>query len=513
MKKLIFLPAVLAAFSFAMIPGNAAIQANAEEAASLTLNLSEMAKAVDNTTSVDDVNAGLVTYGYRGGNPETATYTTFAHPDGDPNDGNITTSNCLIDWGGARFVVNSDYIIAYMTAHQDLTLTIAGAPGGWVQNNYLKYFIADSTFDLANPTALVADYAYRPADNTLPAIAVAKTYNLYEGETYMFAYGIANGEGCNLQSIVNITFTFTTGIAASAEETYDIEDLYCKPGWTGSDMSSALANYGVRFGTNTEVNPYNVAYTHSGDGKYTVNGNVVEWWQISLTADTGFAFSVTANKRITVTSTFSNLTSAANYGWLANTSIHFDIYRNNTLLKNVYSYENTDNLTNDIPKYNSVGAVELLPGDVLYVGFTFNPGTTGNRNIQLQNYDNFTVKFNEVLTSRAVTNFVNDWLSLRNSNNLNLCNLSAEDQVKLDTLIEKYNGLNTNEKAIVDKTIDVKGYTIADSVSYFASVASNANNKLNSILSNNANIYVVIAVAGVAMLLVVLTIYKKRTNK
>lgn len=509
MKKFIFLPIVLAIFGVALVPGNGTINAKASEDTSLTLNLQEMAKGVDNLTSVDDVNAGLVSYGYRGGNPETATYTTFVHTEGSPNDGDLTTTNCVIDWGGARFVITSDYIIAYMTAHEDLTLTVGGSADGNYLNNTFKYFTTDSAFNFAAPTALTAVYSATP---DVWYVDLAKTYHLYAGETFMFAYGISSKDGCNLQAISNITFTFNQ--LSAATETNNIEQIYSVPAWQGYDKAGTLANYGVRFGTNTETNPYAVSYTANGNGTYTVNDKVVEWWQIALTADTGFAFAVTATKRIMVTPTFANLNSDGSYGWLLNTSTHYDIYRNGTLLKNVYSYENTDNLSVDVANLNEVGAIELLARDVLYVGFTFNPGVTGERMLQLKSYDNFVVTTKEVLASKAVTNFINDWFALRNSNELDLCNLSAEDQAKLEALIDRYNALLASEREIVDRTIDVRGYTIADSISYFSVISSSANNMLNTILENSSYTTVITILIGcLATLLVSLLIYKKRTNK
>ncbi len=513
MKKLIFLPVVLAALSFAFLPGNTAVEAKADENTTLTLNLGDMAKTCDqgsNDAPVIDITTDLVTYGYRGGNPETATYTTFHQGAQHWDAGNIETDNCYIEWAGSRIVVNSDYIIVFMTATENLTLAIDGVPTGDVAKNYFKYFVTDSSFDLANPVALTSDFTLVPSDNAVPANGLTKNYALYAGETFMFAYGKGTGP-CNLQGLTNVTFTLTSGISATTE-TFNVEDFYCRPAYSGWDQSSTLATYGVRFGTPTETNPYSVGFTHTGDGKYNVEGvdNAVEWWKIALTQTTGLAFAVTAKERITVSTVFDNVTSAATYGWIPDCNISYNIYRSNSLLKNVYASNITDNLATDIPNLNYAGLIELLPGDILYVGINLNPGITGSRSLELQNYNNVKITFTEVLMGNESEAIVSEWMALRAAHEGSLCDLTGSDKTTLENLIERYEALPENEKEIVGRTIDVKGYTIQEGVYYFQNNVLNFNNPFTTMLNSGTNLYVAIAVALMVMVTVSFIILRKK---
>ena len=514
MKKLIFLPVVLAALSFAFLPGNTAVEAKADENTTLTFNLGDMAKTCDqgsNDAPVIDITTDLVTYGYRGGNPETATYTTFHQGAQHWDAGNIETDNCYIEWAGSRIVVNSDYIIVFMTATENLTLAIDGVPTGDVAKNYFKYFVTDSSFDLANPVALTSDFTLVPSDNAVPANGLTKNYTLYAGETFMFAYGKGTGS-CNLQGLTNVTFTLTSGISATTE-THNIEDMFCKPGYTGSDMPSPLANYGVRFGTPTETNPYSVGYTVTGNGKYNVEGvdGAIEWWDIQLTPERGLAFTITANARITVTAAFNNVESHASYGRIPNCNVSYLIYRDGSYLKNAYTFSNiTNNIDADTPYMSYNGLVELLPGDVLYVGINLNQGITGSRSLQLKNYNNVQITYTEVLMGRESKAIVNEWMALRDAHAGSLCDLTGEDKATLEGLIERYEALPQNQKEIVGRTIDVKGYTIQEGIYYFQNNVLNFNNPFTTMLNSGTNLYVAIAVALMVMVTVSFIILRKK---
>ena len=298
---------------------------------------------------------------------------------------------------------------------------------------------------------------------------------------------------------------------------YNIEDMYCRPGWTGSDMTGSLANYGVRFGTLNQATPYSTPFTHTGNGAYVVNDTTIEWWNIPITAENGFAFTVTANKRITVTAIFDDLAEGSgnpttSYAWIAQTTISYDIVRNGNVIKNVYSYNNTtDNVEVNIPTMTCNNLIELLPGDTLHVGFNLNEGVVGSRVLKLANYNNFKVNLTEVIMSSAASKLIDDWFELRARNSGDLCNLDAEDRAALNALIATYESLDTEDAEIVGRTIDVGQYTIADSIAYFKAHTSSVS---YLIVQDNANFtYLFATVAVLSTLAIALvSIKKRRTN-
>ena len=515
MKKIILLPIVLATCGFAMLPVNKAIQTAEAEETTINTTLKQVIKDFNvhsNGTVAEDLTNSLVTYGMRVGNPETGEYHKLTRKH-DWN-GDYYYNDMGVEWDAARLYapVGSSFMV-YFKANTTVKFTAnSGQPWGTSQHTSIKYYTALSTFECDEAltpvhTAVRGDGNWNPTD-------LAYETTILPGESFVWAW--ENTNGVELQTLENISFTLTevaedTSVKTASLTTLHVFDEVARLG--GEDLSNDIASYGMRFGKLTPENPYSSEYTVDTNAKsFTADGMTQVWWKLFTKAGNGFAFTITAKQRLTVNVNFKGYNSAY---FDKVTTVSYSVVRNNKVVATVYSNNDfTGSFATDSVVLNYPSAIELIPGDSLYLGFNSIGEPAGDaHNLMLGSYDNLTFDLQTVAISNKATALVKSWLSLRNKNSNDFCELTAKDSAKLAKLIETYYTLSTEDMAVVGRTLDVNQYTIADSIAYFE--AKDASLKpLQLVKFEDNSLIAIICIAGsIAILATTLIVIKKRKAK